>query len=361
MEITLNQYKEHIINNYHYEIDNSPSKREERKQRLEKIYSDEELTKIIKDTYDFLKDVLNSESVIYDGYSKIPIEEDTTSYISLNLTGGYHSDTLFKDDKGRIISKYIARQFVGDYFYIDVISEEREFEDDDIVGVDVDYYLYMQNFPKNTNSLRRELNLITNEPTNVIFLDFDGVINTMHDLAYNGGEKVINNKLEKRIAILADICKEYNCKIVIEASAKTAIDEVSGLVDEDALWIIEIFNLFKKYGIDCIGRTSNVRRRITETSEIPMWKDDEIRLYLFRHPEIVHYCVLDDDDTKTMLHWKVSDLDKVKEHLVTPLYYSDNPDEEGLLPKHKEEVKEALKKENEIRKLALKSIKRNSK
>lgn len=249
---------------------------------------------------------------------------------------------------------------MGDYFYIDVIDEEREFEDGDIVGFDVDYYLYMQNFPKNTNKLKRELNLITNEPINVIFLDFDGVLNTIHDSSTYGGEKALSDKLEKRIAVLANICKEYNCKIVIEASAKSAIDETTMAIDPDANWLIEIFNLFKKYEIECIGRTPNIARRKDRTSSIPMWKDDEIRLYLFRHPEIIHYCVLDDDDTRTILHWPVSDLDKVREHLVTPLYYSDNYEEEGLLPKHKEEVKKALEQENEVRRLALRSIKKNS-
>lgn len=357
MKITLKQYKQYLISSYQYEIDNTPSKREERKQRLEQGYSDDELNTIIDNTYNFLKEVVNSESVIYDGYSKIPIPDDTTSFISLNLTGGHFSDTLYKDDKGRTISKYIIRQIVGGYFYIDVIDEEREFEDGDIVGFDVDYYLYMQNFPKNLNQLRRELNLITNEPINVIFLDFDGVLDTGHDFDYKKGKDIsdFNQRVEKRIATLADICKSYNCKIVIEASAKSAIDDITNEVDQDAEWVQFIFSMFNKYGIECIGKTPNVPRKMSEHSSLPMWKDDEIRLYLFRHPEIVHYCVLDDDDTKNMLHWKVSDLDKVRDHLVETTYISDDhPEEEGLLPKHKEEVGRILEKENEIRKMILK-------
>ena len=47
---------------------------------------------------------------------------------------------------------------------------------------------------------------------NVIFLDFDGVINTIHN---NTSEEI-----EKRIAILASICHDYGCKVVIEASIK---------------------------------------------------------------------------------------------------------------------------------------------
>lgn len=183
---------------------------------------------------------------------------------------------------------------------------------------------------------------------NVIFLDFDGVLDTIH----YSEEKDI----ERRIKILAEICKEYDCKVVIEASAKDAIDkETMGI---SSTWVEQIFKLFEKYGIECIGRTPNVIKRDSDRSCIPMWKEDEIRLYLFKHPEIMHYCVIDDDDTKAM-NWEKSDLDKVREHLVETNYYSENHEEEGLLLRHKEEVGEVLKKENEVRKLALRYNRRN--
>ena len=179
---------------------------------------------------------------------------------------------------------------------------------------------------------------------NVIFLDFEGVLITDH---YE-----LDKDLEKRIQVLADICQEYDCKIVIEASAKDAIDESSKKVH--GCWVPMILELFKKYGIECIGRTPNVIRRIDDYSELSMWKEDEIRLYLMRHPEIEHYCVIDDDDTINTYHWERSDLEKVRDHLVTPLYYSDNPEEEGLLFKHKKQVGEILKKENEVKTWVLK-------
>ena len=47
------------------------------------------------------------------------------------------------------------------------------------------------------------------------------------------------------------------------------------------------------------------------------------------------------------------DLEKVKDHLVETIYFSKNYDEEGLLPKHKEEIKEVLKKDNRIKKYVL--------
>lgn len=176
---------------------------------------------------------------------------------------------------------------------------------------------------------------------NVIFLDFDGVLDTIH---YNSYEDI-----EKRIIILADICKEYNCKVVIEASAKDAIDEETMEISENAKWIKFIFDAFNKYGIECIGRTPNVIKYLDNSSYISMWKEDEIRLYLYRHPEIDHYCIIDDDDLA--LHG--SDLNKVREHLVKTIYFSSNPQEEGLLPRHKKEIGHVLKKSNEIKKLIL--------
>ena len=170
---------------------------------------------------------------------------------------------------------------------------------------------------------------------NVIFLDFDGVLDTYH---YNSLEDI-----ERRIKVLADICSENNCKVVIEAASKDAIDEET-LEVMDGSWINKIFEMFKKYNIECIGRTPNVERKIGENTYLPMWKEDEIIKYLEMHPEIEHYCIIDDDDTKSIMHWETSDLDKVREHLVTPLYYSENLNEEGLLPRHKDEIARILKK-----------------
>ena len=170
---------------------------------------------------------------------------------------------------------------------------------------------------------------------NVIFLDFDGVLDTIH---YNSMDDI-----ERRIKVLSDICSEFNCKVVIEASAKDAIDEETMCVYNDRSWVKSILNLFDKYDIECIGRTPNVEK------DGFMWKEDEIRLYLYRHPEIEHYCIIDDDD----LAPHNSDLNKVRNHLVKTIYYSANKEEEGLLEKHKSEVGDILKLDNDIKKLIL--------
>ncbi len=191
---------------------------------------------------------------------------------------------------------------------------------------------------------------------NVIFVDFDGTFYTSSDsrFEYEQGmpKKEIDKRVERRIKTLADICKKYDCKVVIEAAAKTAIDETTMEVAPHAKWIEQIFEMFQKYGIECIGRTPSVSRPTSSHSEYSMWKEDEIRLYLYRHPEIEHYAVIDDDDTITTLHWKKSDLDKVRKHLVITQNHSFDQ-EEGLLPSHEAEVGKALEQDNEIRNMVL--------
>ena len=79
-------------------------------------------------------------------------------------------------------------------------------------------------------------------------------------------------------------------------------------------------------------------------------KGPEIRFKDFENVSVMledgQKFVIDDND--------FFDLEKVKDYLVKTIYYSNRPEEEGLLPKHKEEIKEVLKKENKIRKYVLK-------
>ena len=185
---------------------------------------------------------------------------------------------------------------------------------------------------------------------NVIFLDFDGVINTNY---YRSNEQI-----EEKIKILSDICHTYNCKVVIEASAKRAINEETLEIDSDAEWVNFLFKLFDKYDIEVIGRTPNVKKytKNDRCCYLSMWKEDEIRLYLYRHPEIDHYCIIDDDDL-TSMHRK-SDLDKVRDHLVVTKDFLDTDfKSEGLQPYHKELVKEILEKENKIKTYKLNRLK----
>ncbi len=171
---------------------------------------------------------------------------------------------------------------------------------------------------------------------NVIFLDFDGVINTYHNNS--------NENIEKRIKILSDICKKYNSKVVISSSIKDAIDDS---MDTDVTWVKNILNLFKKYDIDCIGKTKTIGKQMSEYVFMPVWKEDEILDYLSNHKEIEHFCVIDDYDAKF-------DLEKVWDNLVKTSFYSDDPSEEGLLDSHDSKIGNVLQKDNIKRILSLK-------
>ena len=176
---------------------------------------------------------------------------------------------------------------------------------------------------------------------NVIFLDFDGVLDTEH--------RYSDLDIEKRIIILSDICHAYDCKIVIESSHKEFINEDT--LESDVDWIDNIFKCFKKYDIKCIGKTPVVKKVLSDSTYLPIWKEDEILEYLRRHPEIDSYCVIDDDDLVTLparekRDYSKSDLNKVRDHLLeTEFINEDNPMEEALQECHKEKVKLILQKE----------------
>lgn len=157
--ITLEEYKEHLVEVYRYPIDTLPENIQKRKDNLERKYKDEYLSEIINDTYNFILEVLNSNT-IEKRYCNIPIEEDDTKDISLNLCGGYSSDTIFKDDQGRLISYYIMKKVFGSKFYMHVRAVEEGFEDEieeDLYGFYIHYSLYMQGFPDNIKEIKEEL------------------------------------------------------------------------------------------------------------------------------------------------------------------------------------------------------------
>lgn len=159
----------------------------------------------------------------------------------------------------------------------------------------------------------------------VLFLDFDGVIYTIHN---NTPENI-----EKRIKLLNEICSRFNLNVVISASAKAFINELDLTTESKS--IQEIFNLFNKYHIKFIGVTPQIGKELAQGTYTPIWKEYEIKDYLDHHPDVEAFVILDDDD----LGEEKSDLKMFKDYLVKPLHYSrKNPAEEGLLPKHIDEV-----------------------
>ena len=158
--ITLEEYKEQLINTYRYDIDNTDEKREERIKELAWKYPDEYLARIIDGTTEFLKEMFSSDD-IKNGYYLYGIGEDTTAYLSLNIVGGGMQDTVFTDKGGRVISSRILKNIFGNHFHIEVKNDELYEETDEgcitIVGISNTYSLYLSGFPDNMDEIRKQL------------------------------------------------------------------------------------------------------------------------------------------------------------------------------------------------------------
>ena len=154
--ITLEEYKEHLIGYYRYEIDSSDIRRRERALYLMRSYNDEYLGKILNDTYDFIKEILYSDASS-NGFYFLDLDDDTTMFVSLNITGGGFADTLYTDPRGRIISRYILRQVFGDSLEVDIKEDIDEVEEDDVISYLYRFKLYLQGFPSNMGEIKKSL------------------------------------------------------------------------------------------------------------------------------------------------------------------------------------------------------------
>ena len=146
------EYKNYLIKSYVHEIDNTEDKILERQKYLEKNYSDDYLYKIILDTYKIIDMICQEKN---NNYYNIKLEENNLKYISLNLTGGWHSDIIYEDVNGNLISEYILKNFFGNTLIVEskIIEYEFDTEDPDILSFDYECYLYIQGF-KNKNKQR---------------------------------------------------------------------------------------------------------------------------------------------------------------------------------------------------------------
>lgn len=181
---------------------------------------------------------------------------------------------------------------------------------------------------------------------NVIFLDVDGVLNTNTSCNdnltkyYQTGVWDIDI-IEEKVALLAVIAKKYDCKIVLEAACKASWDPETGEMGDKVKYLFELAN---KYGIEIIDKTPDLVKWTSNVSYTELWKENDIRVYLLRHPEIEHFCIIDDMDAR--------DLEKVKEYVVKTDDRAATPEEEGLTERHIEEVGKVLTLENKYRKRA---------
>lgn len=110
---------------------------------------------------------------------------------------------------------------------------------------------------------------------NVIFLDFDGVLNSRRFRAAQAG--MID---EKHMMFLHRIVKVTGARIVLSTSWRAHWDESPENRSEAGR---EIDQIFGKYGIEIFGKISDGPDRA-----------QEIRHWLGDHPDVGRYVILDD-------------------------------------------------------------------
>jgi len=106
---------------------------------------------------------------------------------------------------------------------------------------------------------------------NIIFLDFNGVLDTYENI------DEINIDNLKRLKYIVD---ETESKVVISSSLKNSYYYTGHY----SVFLQKIVNEIENIGIEVIDITPKANTR-----------EEEIKLYLNLHPEVSNYCILDDD------------------------------------------------------------------
>ena len=123
---------------------------------------------------------------------------------------------------------------------------------------------------------------------NVIFLDFNGVLDT-----YDNMDVIDENNLN----ILLNVINLTESKIVITSSNKDYFYR-NGRHNEI---MNNLINVLSSYGVVVLGYTKKLGSR-----------EEEVIDYLNTHPEIQHYCIIDDDkDIREKIEEIVKLLDKL--------------------------------------------------
>ena len=160
--ITLEEYKEMIVNTF---SDDILTTKEVRRERLERDYSDELLTKTINDTYEVANEIFSIPTFINDGYVYLPLVDmdglcSISKNISLGLFGGHVSEKIYYGENNRLISPKILKRIFGKHIHIEENEQIINYmtdDDPDIMSEDAYYELFIGNFPENIEEIEKEL------------------------------------------------------------------------------------------------------------------------------------------------------------------------------------------------------------
>lgn len=140
----------------------------------------------------------------------------------------------------------------------------------------------------------------------VIFVDFDGVLNT---------EKYVRSCSEfgliidpSKMVLLEQIIDATDAKIVLSTSWREHWDEEPKNCDNIG---IEINNIFEQYGLHIFGKTPILNS----------CREDEIAAWLKSNPHITNFAVIDD---------RFLDSERIREHFVKTSGYSKGLDDASV-------------------------------
>lgn len=136
---------------------------------------------------------------------------------------------------------------------------------------------------------------------------------------------------EEKVKILSEIVQISGAKIVLSSTHRS--DWRDG---PENFWFSKskaLLYLFNKYNIEVVG--------ITPYLDNPLGapREEEIKTYLFQHPEVESFCIFDDD---------IKDLQTLKEYLIKTEFYANEIDEGGLQKRHIAEAVKLLSKKRTI-------------
>ena len=140
----------------------------------------------------------------------------------------------------------------------------------------------------------------------ILFLDFDGVLNSAKYLA--GSEQFGVAIDPARMALLKRIVDSTGAKIVLTTSWREHWEKDPTKCDSTGALI---HNIFRKYGLQIWDKTPQLRTK----------RETEIKSWLDRHPELDSFVVLDDS---------LLSADYLNGHFIKTSYYFDGLDEEDV-------------------------------
>jgi hypothetical protein len=128
----------------------------------------------------------------------------------------------------------------------------------------------------------------------VVFLDFDGVLNRLSDIAFGAGESAFNVDAIKR---LNDIVHEAKAKVVVSSSWRVnySLDELRKLLAEVG---------FRGEIIGCTPIYSNEEAH--SLPDIGLIRCREIQAWIDKHPEpLTSFVVLDDLELSLLAAYQI--------------------------------------------------------